>query len=147
MILVGLVLGILLLTPYVRWDALFPNPEIRWAEILRLVDEKKWDRVVREIERFEEDFPESPRVGETPFFADLCKAGHDVYSPAGNADRGLELMEQIFRCRKTSSPRSCPHAAKNSACRRGRSTGMVRFGATAGKPGWFSTPAAAASRL
>ena len=69
MILVGLVLGILLLTPHVRWDALFPNPEIRWAEIVRLLDEKKWDRVVRELERFEEDFLESPRVGETSFFA------------------------------------------------------------------------------
>ena len=97
MIVGALVVGILLLIPHVRWDFILPRPEARWTHVMELFDQKKWDRAERELDRFEEAFPDSHHVEEIPFFSDMCKAGHDVYSPTGNADRGLERLEQIFR--------------------------------------------------
>jgi outer membrane protein assembly factor BamB len=96
-ILVGLVGGVLLLASLVPSDLLFPDAEARWARVMELFEDKKWARVSRELDRFEEDFAESPHVEEIPFFRDMCEAGHDVYSPTGNADRGLARLEQIFR--------------------------------------------------
>ncbi len=96
-ILVGLVGGILVLASLVPRDLLFPDAEARWARVMDLFEDKKWDRVVRELDRFEESLPDSPHVEEIPFFRDLCEAGHDVYSPTGNADRGLARLEEIFR--------------------------------------------------
>jgi outer membrane protein assembly factor BamB len=95
--LIGMLGGILLLARYARWDLIFPDAEARWARVVELFEDNKWDRVVRELGRFEEDFPESPHVEEIPFFGDMCRAGHDVYSPTGNAERGLARLEQIFR--------------------------------------------------
>jgi len=91
------VVGTALLLPYVPWDVLRPDAEARWAETMQRFDEKKWDRVVRELDEFEREFPDNAHVRELPFFRDLCRAGHDVYSPGGDAASGLAALERTFR--------------------------------------------------
>lgn len=73
------------------------KPPDAWEEIVTLVREHKWDRALRKLEKFEQNFPEDPHLPEIPFFRDLCQAGPDVYRPDGDAAAALKMLVDIFK--------------------------------------------------
>lgn len=74
-----------------------PDPDARWTELTDYIAEHKWQRALRHLDEFREEFPGDPRIGQVPFFVDLCRAGPDVYSPTGNPRQGLARVVQIFQ--------------------------------------------------
>ncbi|NQT16303.1 MAG: protein kinase, partial [Planctomycetes bacterium] len=85
------------ITLWLSWDSLRPaTPEERWATIMDDYVDHKWDRVVREMEEFEQEFPKDPHVSQIPFFRDLCDAGANIYSLTGDPEQGWESLKQIY---------------------------------------------------
>ncbi|MBN2578157.1 MAG: protein kinase [Pirellulales bacterium] len=76
------------------------DPGWRWNEIKARYDERKWSACLRNLDRFERDFPDHPKVVQAAFFRDMCRLGDDIYSFTGNAERGLARLEKIFKDRR-----------------------------------------------
>jgi len=85
------------ITLWLNWESIRPaTPEERWATIMDDYVDHKWDRVLREMERFETEFPEDPHVAQIPFFRDLCHAGGNIYSLTGDPEQAWESLRQIY---------------------------------------------------
>ncbi|HEV7224895.1 MAG TPA: PQQ-binding-like beta-propeller repeat protein, partial [Pirellulales bacterium] len=87
---------------YLQWQAALKAPETRWQTLQEDYQEHKWSRAKQELEEYRERFPDSPYTKDVSFFADMCDAGEGIFSQTGDADKGLEAMQRIFRTHRDS---------------------------------------------